>query len=125
MKLNFWKPTTNLGIIKATVHQSGKLGFSRAAIDKLNLKSNTYIKIGTNSEDKNDNCVYMIVNNEEDESSMKISKAGEYYYLNMKDFFNELGLDYKRKTIIFDIIEIDANLFKLIPREKERKKKSK
>jgi hypothetical protein len=52
MEINFWKPTTSAGVIKATIHQSGKLGFSQAAIDKLELTQNTYLMVGTNKENK-------------------------------------------------------------------------
>lgn len=126
MKIDFWKPTSNVGIIKATVHQSGKLGFSQAAIDKLNLGRDTRIKIGKNAEDRNDECIYLAIVNMEDENTIRANKAGQYYYLNARDFFNEIGLDYKKKKVIYDIIEVEGSegkLLKLIPREKERKKK--
>lgn len=126
MEINYWKPTSSLGVIKATIHQSGKLGFSQAAIEKLNLSQNTYIKIGTNKENKKDNNIYMVVIREANELAIKVNKAGKYYYLNTKDFFNEIGVDYKSKSIIYDIVDISSNnekLYKLVPREKERKKK--
>lgn len=126
MEINFWKPTTSLGVVKATIHQSGKLGFSQAAIDKLNLTQNTYLMIGTNKENRKDNSIYLAVSRESDELAIKVNKAGNYYYLNTKDFFNEIGVDYKSKSVIYDIVEIssgDEKIYKLVPREKDRKKK--
>jgi len=126
MEINFWKPTVSTGIIKATIHKSGKLGFSQAAIEKLKLDQNTYLMIGTNKTNSKDNSIYMVIANKDNEMAIKVNKAGQYFYLNTKDFFNELGIDYKRKTVIFDIIEIsegNEKIYKLIPREKERKRK--
>lgn len=124
MDISFWKPTT--GVIKATIHKSGKLGFSQLAIEKLGLDRNIYVMIGTNKENKKDDSIYLMITEEGNEMAMKANKAGQYFYLNTKDFFNELGIDYKRKTVIFDIVdisEVDTKIYKLIPREKDRKKK--
>uniref|UniRef100_A0A832D0P7 Uncharacterized protein n=1 Tax=Ignavibacterium album TaxID=591197 RepID=A0A832D0P7_9BACT len=126
MEINYWKPTTSLGVVKATIHQSGKLGFSQAAIDKLNLSQNTYIMIGTNKENKKDSNIYMAISKESNDLAIKVNKAGNYYYLNTKDFFNEIGVDYKSKSVIYDIVDISSNnekIYKLVPREKDRKKK--
>lgn len=126
MKINYWKPTISTGIVKATIHQSGKLGFSKAAIERMTLNQNKYIMIGTNKESKEDKSIYLRFASESDENAVKVNKAGQYFYLNTKDFFNEIGVDYKKKSVIYDIVEIiDGNikLFKLIPRERDRKKK--
>lgn len=126
MEINFWKPTNSLGVIKATIHQSGKLGFSQPAIDKLNLTQNTYLMIGTNKENRKDNNIYLAISKESNELAIKVNKAGNYYYLNTKDFFNEIGVDYKSKSVIYDIIDISSSnekMYKLVPREKDRKKK--
>jgi hypothetical protein len=126
MEINYWKPTTSTGVIKATIHQSGKLGFSQAAIEKLGLNQNSYVMIGTSKGQKDDRYIYLKIAKESDEMTLKVNKAGQYYYLNTKDFFNETGIDYKRKNIIYDIIELSEEsekVYKLIPREKDRKKK--
>ena len=126
MDINFWKPTTSIGIIKATIHQSGKLGFSQAAIDKLKLTQNTFLMIGTNKENRKDNSIYLALSKESNDMAIKVNKAGNYYYLSTKDFFNEIGVDFKNKSVIYDIIDISTEsekLYKLIPREKDRKRK--
>lgn len=125
MKLKYWIPTTT-GIVKATIHRSGKLGFSQAAIDKLELNQDTYAKLAINESDRKDTNLYLKVVREYDGESLKVNKAGNYYYLNTRDFFNELGVDYYKKRIIYDIVDMDYGgevLFKLIKREKERSKK--
>ncbi|MFZ2324902.1 MAG: hypothetical protein WAV89_14560 [Ignavibacteriaceae bacterium] len=126
MEINYWKPTTSVGVIKATIHQSGKLGFSQAAIDKLELTQNLYLMIGTSKENKKDNSIYLAVSKESNEMAIKVNKAGNYYYLSTKDFFNEIGVDFKNKSVIYDIVDISTEhekLYKLIPREKDRKRK--
>lgn len=124
MKLKFWKPTLT-GIAKATIHRSGKLGFSRAAISLMKLNEKSHIKLATNEESKNDTNLYLLVANNIDEESLKVNKAGQYYYINTKDFFNLIGLNYIKMKIIFDIVEMndhDQKLYKLVRREKDRKK---
>ena len=126
MEINFWKPTISTGVVKATIHQSGKLGFSQAAIDKLQLSKDSYVMIGTNKTQKDDKAIYIKLSEESHELALKVNKAGQYYYLNTKDFFNENNIDFVKKKIIYDIIDISEDneqLFKLIPREKERKRK--
>lgn len=126
MEINFWKPTTSVGVIKATIHKSGKLGFSQAAIDKLELNQDVYLMVGTSKENKKDNSIYLAISTESNEMAIKVNKAGNYYYLNTKDFFNEIGVDFKNKSIIYDIVDISSEsgkLYKLIPREKDRKRK--
>jgi len=126
MKVNFWKPTTPMGTIKATIHKSGKLGFSQAAIEKLQIDENSYVMIGTNKDDRSDEAVYLLIAGEPGEMSLKVNKAGQYYYLNTKDFFNENKIDFYRKKIIYDIVDVseaEEKLFRLIPREIDRKKK--
>lgn len=126
MEINFWTPTTSTGVVKATIHQSGKLGFSQAAIDKLGLTKDIYVMIGTNKIQREDKAIYIKISEEANELAVKVNKAGQYYYLNTRDFFNENNIDFIKKKIIYDIIDISENseqLFKLIPREKERKRK--
>lgn len=126
MKIDFWKPTISSGQIKATIHQSGNLGFSSMAVQKLKINENGYVKIGTNSEDARDSNLYMVITNKDDDNALKVNKAGNYYYLNTKSFFNENGIDYIRKKIIYDIVElnIDSNIiYKFIKRELARKSK--
>ncbi len=114
------------GKVKATIHQSGKLGFSQAAIDELQISNNTYIMLAKNEEDPNDSNLYMVISKEKKENGLKVSKAGNYFYVNTKYLFDKLGIDYKRKKVIFDIIQIEyegQTVYKLIRREVDRKKK--
>ena len=125
MKLEKIKPPDSSGQLKATIHITGKLGFSIGAIKAMNIMDNAYIQVAVNSEEGDDDNLYIFITNKEDENTLKINKAGSYYYVNTKALFDKLEIDYRKKKIIFDIVEIEyesTRVFKLIRREKDRKK---
>jgi len=125
MKLKKIKPPDISGQLKATIHVTGKLGFSIGAIKAMNIGDNNYIQIAQNSENQDDDNLYVFLTKKPDEETMKINKAGNYYYVNTKALFDSLEIDYRRKKIMFDIIEIEyegERVFKLVRREKDRKK---
>jgi len=124
MKLTFIKASDYNQNLKCTIHKTGKLGFSEAAISKLNFANNRYVKIARNEEDENDTSLYLQVQTTTDEFCFMANKAGRYYYINTKAFFDNIGVDYRNQTIIYDIVEFDYDgqkMFKLIRREKRRK----
>ena len=125
MKIRYYIPKAIAGKVKCTIHQNGKMGFSRQAINKLSLDINRYAKIGFNEEDENDKALYLKIQGHQDEDAYKINKAGEYFYLNTKYLFDDLNIDYVRKKIIYDIQEIEIEedvVYRLNKRELTRKK---
>lgn len=92
---------------KATVQRTGKLGFSMEAAELLGLKE---CKRETESGNKrivlqeigNHDWLAVIVNGG-DERGFKIQKGGDYYYLNMRQYFKALGIDYLNNRVIYDI----------------------
>lgn len=124
MKIKFVKPKF-YGKIKCTVHLNGKLGFSQAAIKFLKLNENCYIRVGINDEQPNDPNLYIDIVQNQDENSYPVNKAGNYYYINTKHLFDEMGVDYQNRKIIYDMHEFlyEGNkIYKLTKREIERKK---
>ena len=124
MKISFIKADEIDRNIKCSIHKSGKLGFSSTAIDKLGLSNDKSIMIGVNEEDSEDENLYMSVENGIKEEAFKISRAGDYFYANTKALFDKLGIDYRIKTIIYDIVDFEyegLKIYKLIKREKKRK----
>lgn len=120
IELDFFESADNFGVIKATVHKTGKLGFSKGASKFLKLEEIEFFQIGMNKADEEDRSLYFVPVNEESESSFKVSKAGEYYYINVKNILTKLGIDYKKESAIFDIVEIEDNnkkLYKLTRRK--------
>jgi len=123
MKLRFVKPQITSGAIKCTIHKNGKLGFSQAAVDKLKISEDSFVKIAVNDTDKDDVNLYMLVINEQIDDVFKVSKAGNYYYVNTRLLFDEMSIDYSKKKIIYDIVEIEyegQKIYKLLRRELDR-----
>ncbi|MCF2443276.1 hypothetical protein L0657_04850 [Dyadobacter sp. CY345] len=126
MKLNFVKASELDGNIKATIHKSGKLGFSSGAHKKLELDKNRFIKIAFGEDYSETKILFAILHEDEDTDSFNIAKAGDYYYGNTKALFDELEIDYETQKVIYDIKETQYDgkkIFKLKPRIFEREKK--
>ena len=102
MELEFIEIDTNPIKPKATVHASGRLGFNIEAINFMELASKKNFKVAkSKTEDGELKNIYLI--DMEGAGTAKVSKAGEYYYLNVGLLFEDLGLDFKNYTIIYDI----------------------
>lgn len=101
----FEKPLKHGSSNKATIHKSsGKLGFSASAAHVLELKEDTYFKIGTklNEDDKN---FYLFRSNAQDKESFKVRKAGSYFYINLKHVFDKYSINYKDSSVEFEVVE--------------------
>ena len=125
IKLSFIKPNELEKNCKATIHKSGKLGFTDNAIKKLNLANAKGVMIAQNESDPTDTSFYLQVLTEENADAFKVSKAGAYYYINTKALFDKLKLDYLNpsKTYAYDIKDFDYDgqkMYKLIKREDKK-----
>ncbi len=105
MKLKFLDPRTVERNVKATIHRSGKLGFTIEAAKKMNLETRKGFALAINEDDPNDKNFYAVVYEDAPVHALKVLKAGDYYYLNTKDLFDNLNLDYTNNYISFDIVE--------------------
>ena len=108
--------------LKCTIHSTGKLGFTEAAAKHMGLTNQSYMQFARDDEDKD--VLYLIHHKNENIDSFKVIKAGAYFYLNTKAMFDSLGFDYKKHTIIFDMVdqkEDNLEVYKLIKRQKPRK----
>lgn len=114
MKLKIIKPKEAAAIAKITVHKTGKLGFSKGAMELLDLENNKSAKFGHNDDQE----FFIIMCKEPDEETFNIAKAGAYYYITAKTLLEDLGIDYKSdNTTIFDVGRTDeTNIYKLIMR---------
>jgi hypothetical protein len=124
MELKFFDADEIQNNAKCTIHKSGKLGFSMDAIKMLGIDETKSIQIAAGEDyDENGN-LYIKVGPENTKGAFSISKAGKYYYLNTKNLFNQLGLNYQRDKIMFDVVEVDIDketYYKLVKRMKRRK----
>ena len=92
---------------KATVQRTGKLGFSMEAAELLGLKDcASEIEGGRKrivlQEIENHDWLSIIVDGD-DERGFKVQRGGEYYYLNMRQYFKASGIDYLNNRVIYDI----------------------
>lgn len=120
--LDFFESSSKYGVVKATVHKTGKLGFSSGANKFMKLAEIDYFNIGTNKKDPEDQSIYLVPIQEETDRSFKVVKAGDYYYVTIKNVLRDLKIDYKNETVIFDIDEEDVNditIFKLTRRDQK------
>jgi len=126
MKLKFIKAEDTEHNAKATVHTTGKLGFSSDAIEFLQLTEVKTIQFAQNEDDENDLNLYAVIYSSAQEGAFKINKAGEYFYVNTKNLFDTLGIDYKNTRVIYDLVNGEYEgtpIIKMLRREIKKKKK--
>jgi hypothetical protein len=124
MEISFFNPQDHSGNIKAAIQTSGKLGFTEAAIESLEISTIKGMKIGINRADPEDRNLYVVFVDASDNDAFRINKAGKYYYVNTKNLFDKMQLPYTTSRISFDIIEIEVNgekMYKFIYKEKKKK----
>lgn len=74
--------------LKATIHSSGKLGFTESTARKLRLSTTSAVKFAQDTEDED--ILYLINLSEGDSDSFPVNKAGNYFYVNAKGLFDAL-----------------------------------
>ena len=89
--------------LKATVQATGKLNFSDETAKILSLREGASIKFAVDDEDGD--ALYMCLSSEtNDEDAFKVRKSGVYYYVPTKMLFDALGIDYRNKAILYDLV---------------------
>jgi len=127
MDLKFIAIDTNPIKPKATVHASGRLGFNSEAIDFMGLTNKRYFRVAVTNEDGKPLKNVYLIEQEEAANAAKVAKSGEYYYLNVGNLFEQLDVDYKEYTIIYDIRKMmydDKDMYVLKMRKPKKKKNS-
>ena len=112
--------------LKATVHTSGKLGFSEVTAKELGFGQfpNQYVQFAQDND--NPSVLYLINGTSDDGDSFKVCKAGAYFYINAKLMFDSLGVDYVNKTIIYDMSKVqdeEREVYKMTKRELDKPQK--
>ncbi len=110
--------------LKATIHASGKLGFTEATASALQMTNEAGVKFAIDEDNENE--LYLIYCKKIEKGAFKVNKAGDYFYVNAKSLFDALGYDYKNENIMFDMIEskeYGEYIYKLKKRAKPRKEK--
>ncbi len=115
--------------LKATIQRSGKLGFTAETIDQLKLSNEVSIRIA--SDDTRKDILYMAVVPRACEDAFPVIKTGIYFYLNTKQLFDEIRMDYTKFNIMFDLTRcseadeaIGGECYKMTARRTSREQKS-
>lgn len=124
-EFEFFEPEDKFGAVKATVHRSGRLGFSAGAIKLIDFDTNKFFKIGRKKSesdgDGKDQPLFLIPVSVEDDKTFRVLKAGDYWYLKTKRLLNQLNIDYRNESVIYDIDEVNENgerIFKMTRKKK-------
>lgn len=110
---------------KVTIRETGHIGFSNGAINRLKINEFGFCKLYFNKEE---NKVGMkLIDNEKSESKTKIIKRKNNYYISSRPFFDYYGISYRpsRSFIAIEdeesgLIVIDLN--KPLPSKKLKRK---
>ena len=113
--------------LKCTIQNTGKLGFTSGTAKVLKLTPESYVKIAADDEQK---MLYLIVCDGADEDGFLVDYISNYYSLPTTVLFNELGIDYKHYTVMYDLsreasldAEAGGTVYKMAKRVNEKKKK--
>ena len=110
--------------LKASIHATGKLGFTEATASALNLTKDSCISF---AKDEEEDALYLINNVPDTPDAFKVMKAGAYFSVNTKSLFDALNYDYKKRNIMFDLVRDntypDQEVYKLNIRDVPRKQK--
>lgn len=124
--LKFIEIDTNPIKPKATVHASGRLGFNLEAINFMQLQNKRNFRLAVAKEDGNSIKNIYLIEQDNPNGAAKVAKAGDYYYLNVGNLFEDLSVDYKNYTIIYDIrkqLYEDKDMYVLKMRKPKKKRK--
>jgi len=124
----FFEPEDRYGAVKATAHRSGRLGFSSGANKLIDFERTLYFRIGRKKSEKgqvDEPVLFLVPMDVEDDKTFKVLKAGKYFYLKTKRLLNQLNIDYKNESVIYDIdeaVEEGRKVFKLTRKRRKKKK---
>lgn len=114
--------------LKCTIQQTGKLGFTAGTAKMLHLSPESFIKIA--SDEEQEESMYLVVCNGMDDDGFKVDLISGYYSLPTTVLFNELGIDYKHYTVMYDLTreaafdnEAGGTVYKMSKRINAKKKK--
>lgn len=126
--INFIKTSDFNVKLKATIHSSGRLGFTADTANNLALSDEVFVKFAR--DDENENELFMVIVTECDEDAFKVVRSGKYYYLATTAMFQSFGYDFKKYNIMFDMVRmkdydeiVNGKVYKLNKRVLMRKEK--
>ena len=87
--------------LKATIHKTGRLGFTDDTAKALDFKSGKFAKF---AQDDENGSLYLIIISEGSEDAFSVRESSGYYYVSTKVMFDTLGFEYETGNIMFDLV---------------------
>ena len=91
---------------KATIQSNGRLSLTVEAGRLMHLSDDKSIVIFA----AENGDLGAIVSHKGDRRAFELKKAGAYFYITFKTYLQEMGLDYKNRRIVYDIIATDEKI---------------
>lgn len=90
---------------KASIHKSGKLGFNSDAEEFMELQSGMEFQVARLRDAPPEEVLFLIPSREEypDRSRVRVAKAGDYYYIHLRNYFDLAGVDYDGNKYRYEI----------------------
>lgn len=89
-------------IAKASVHRTGRLGFSQGAARMLELGENRTILL-FEGEGRN---LFLVVVTGRDERGFFVRGIGDYWYIATKVYYDQAGIDYAKNVVDYEVTEL-------------------
>lgn len=103
---------------RATVQSNGRLNFTPDTAEMMGITADsTLLLFAAGPKDMG-----AVVKPGDDRRGFKAKKSGPYYYISLKNYLEERGIEYKMTRLIFDITKLDENfeglpIFKMVRRD--------
>ena len=91
---------------KATIQSNGRLSLTVEAGSLMHLSDDKSIVIFA----AENGDLGAIVSHKGDRRAFELKKAGAYFYITFKTYLQEMGIDYKNRRIVYDIIATDEKI---------------
>lgn len=90
---------------KASIHKSGKLGFNSDAAEFLDLESGMEFQLAVPQDSSPEDCLLLVPSSEEypERSKVSVAKAGDYYYIHLRNYFDMAGVPYEETKYRYEI----------------------
>ena len=112
LDLKLWDTKSKAPRPLASIHLTGKLGFNMDASKFMKLESRPSFVVATRTNDSKATQIFLIETEDDlgnDISPVTVSKAGEYYYLNIRNMLDQLGLDYEGRISVYKIAKSEED----------------
>lgn len=111
--------------LKATIQSTGRLGFTQDTMEMLKLTPECSVYLAP--DDSNKRIMYMSVLRERRDDAFHVLSAGKYVYLNTRQLFETLGIDFVNNVNFFDLARfeegdtiLDGECYKMVRRDRPR-----